>query len=97
MNSKTLLAITMALSMGAAVNAHAINVFDASGVEAFDWTPGNSLADGALPLSNDSTNKTSFTLYSQASLRQRRKTVENQELFYFTFYSDQVQDYKNYR
>lgn len=37
-------------------------------VATWDWTPGNALAKGAVPLSNDFNNPSSFELYYQASL-----------------------------
>lgn len=63
--------VAMALAAGGA-NADLISVADTtgtiSGINAFDWTPDNSLADGAGPLSTDFNNQTSFELYSQAAL-----------------------------
>lgn len=69
---KSLLAVGLAVAFGAAVPAQAINV-DINGaaaggvindVQSLDWTVGNSLAVGAVPISQGAT----FQLFSHASL-----------------------------
>ncbi|RMF30268.1 MAG: hypothetical protein D6759_12290, partial [Chloroflexi bacterium] len=90
LNKKTLAAGAVSLAMAAAgigtASAGTIPVlFDPTGsggangilVDTFDWAPGNALAVGSVPLSQDPNNPTPFTLLAQAKLSTLRLNGAN--------------------
>ena len=72
MFKKTLIASTMALSIGLCGSVQAFDVHtdfgNITGVGGFDWLPNSALSVDSLNLSTDVNNPTQFTIYSQGAL-----------------------------